>query len=103
MTPTTTTLTANPSPANTGQTVTLTATEAPATAGSVDFKNGAADLGSVAVNGSGVATMTTSFAAAGTREPDSGVHAHRHRRLQRFDGHGDADGQPAGDADGDHA
>jgi hypothetical protein len=66
VTPTTTTLTANPSPANTGQTVTLTATEAPATAGSVDFKNGATDLGSVAVNGSGVATMTTSFAAAGT-------------------------------------
>jgi hypothetical protein len=66
VTPTTTTLTASPSPANTGQTVTLTATEAPATAGSVDFKNGAADLGSVAVNGSGVATTTTSFAAAGT-------------------------------------
>jgi len=66
VTATTTTLVASPSPANTGQTVTLTATESPATAGSVDFKNGATDLGSVAVNGSGVATMTTSFAAAGT-------------------------------------
>ena len=66
VTPTATTLTANPSPANTGQKVTLTATESPATAGSVDFKNGATDLGSAAVNGSGVATMSTSFAAAGT-------------------------------------
>jgi len=66
VTPTTTVLTASPSPANTGQTVTLTATESPAAAGSVDFKNGATDLGSAAVNGSGVATMTTSFAAAGT-------------------------------------
>ena len=31
------------------------------------------------VNGSGVATTPTSFAAAGTREPDGDVHAHRHR------------------------
>jgi hypothetical protein len=66
VTATTTALAASPSPANVGQTVTLTATESPATAGSVDFKNGATDLGSVAVNGSGVATTTTSFAAAGT-------------------------------------
>lgn len=66
VTATATTLTASPSPANTGQTVTLTATESPATAGSVDFKNGATDLGTVAVNGSGVATTTATFGTAGT-------------------------------------
>ena len=67
ITPTTTTLTASPSPASTGATVTLTATETPATAGSVQFEVGGTDLGSpVAVNASGVATTTTTFATAGT-------------------------------------
>jgi Bacterial Ig-like domain (group 3) len=64
---TTTTLTANPSPALTTDSVTLTATEAPATAGSVDFKDGATDLGSAAVNGSGVATLSHTFATAGSQ------------------------------------
>jgi Bacterial Ig-like domain (group 3) len=69
VTPTTTTLSATPSPANVGQTVTLSATEAPATAGSVQFENGGTPIGSaVAVNGSGVATTTTTFAAAGTED-----------------------------------
>jgi Bacterial Ig-like domain (group 3) len=62
---TTTTLTASPNPALTTDSVTLTATEAPATAGSVDFKDGATDLGSAAVNGSGVATLSHTFATTG--------------------------------------
>jgi hypothetical protein len=68
VTKTTTSLSATPSPANSGQTVTLTATESPATAGSVEFENGGTEIGtgSVAVNSGGVATLTTSFAAAGT-------------------------------------
>jgi len=70
-TTTTTTLTAAPSPATTGQTVTLTATEVAADtthpAGQVQFMNGATAIGTpVAVNASGVATTTTSFATAGT-------------------------------------
>jgi hypothetical protein len=64
---TSTTLTAAPSPALTTQSVTLTATESPATAGSVDFKDGAADLGSSAVNGSGVATLPHTFATSGSQ------------------------------------
>jgi hypothetical protein len=64
---TTTSLSANPSPALTTDSVTLTATEAPATAGSVDFKDGATDLGSAAVNGSGVATLNHTFATAGSQ------------------------------------
>jgi hypothetical protein len=63
---TTTTLTASPSPATVGVADTLTATETPATAGSVEFENGTTDLGSVAVNASGVATLSTTFSAAGT-------------------------------------
>ena len=66
-TATTTTLTAAPSPATAGQTVTLTATETPALAGSVQFVDGSTNIGSpVAVNGSGVATTTTSWSAAGS-------------------------------------
>jgi len=64
---TTTTLTAAPSPALTTDSVLLTATESPATAGSVDFKDGATDLGSAAVNGSGVATIHHTFATAGSK------------------------------------
>jgi hypothetical protein len=67
-TATTTTLAASPSPAPVGQTVTLTATEAPAAAGSVQFEDGGTSIGSpVAVNASGQATTTTTFASAGTR------------------------------------
>jgi hypothetical protein len=69
---TTTTLTASPNPATTGQTVTLTATEVAADsthpAGSVQFMAGTTAIGTaVAVNASGVATTTTSFAAAGSQ------------------------------------
>jgi Bacterial Ig-like domain (group 3) len=67
VTPTTTTLTASPATATVGVSDTLTATELPATAGSVQFENGGTDIGSpVAVNGSGVATLATTFTAAGT-------------------------------------
>lgn len=67
VTPTTTTLTASPSPASTGATVTLTATETPATTGNVQFEVGGTDIGGpVAVNSSGVATTTDTFASAGT-------------------------------------
>jgi len=66
VTATTTTLTANPATATVGQSDTLTATESPAAAGTVDFKDGATDLGSAAVNGSGVATMATTFSTAGS-------------------------------------
>jgi len=69
---TTTTLTASPNPATTGQTVTRTATEVAADsthpAGSVQFMAGATAIGTpVAVDATGVATTTTSFAAAGTQ------------------------------------
>jgi len=64
---TSTTLSANPNPSTVGDSVTLTATEAPATAGSVQFKDGANNIGSpVAVNGSGVATATVSTLAQGS-------------------------------------
>ena len=68
---TSTTVTASPNPAGAGETVTLTATEIAADgtnpAGSVQFESAGTDIGSpVAVNSSGVATMTTSFAAPGT-------------------------------------
>jgi hypothetical protein len=67
VTPTTTTLTANPNPATVGVSTTLTATETPATAGTVEFENGTTDLGSAAVNASGVATLATTFSAAGAQ------------------------------------
>jgi len=66
-TATTTTLTASPSPATAGQTVTLTATIAPASAtGSVQFSVGGTAIGGPATVTGGVATTTTTFAAAGT-------------------------------------
>ena len=67
VTATATTLTASPNPSTAGSTVTLTATETPAAAGSVQFKDGAANIGApVAVNGGGVATTTTSSLTAGS-------------------------------------
>jgi hypothetical protein len=70
-TATTTTLTASPNPATTGATVTLTANTSAADgtnpAGSVQFEAGGSAIGSaVAVSATGVATTTTTFAAAGT-------------------------------------
>jgi hypothetical protein len=72
-TSTTTTLTSSPNPSNTGQTVTLTATvkpvNSPAPTGTVAFTSNGASISAcsaVALNGSGVATCTTSFATAGT-------------------------------------
>ena len=65
------TLTASPNPVTVGQTVTLTAavTSARGTAtlaGTVQFKVGGTDIGApVALDSSGVATTTTTFAAAG--------------------------------------
>lgn len=72
---TTTTLTASPTTAQVGQTVTLTATVAPASgtaapAGTVQFEVGGTAIGSpvatTASGSNGVATTTTTFAAAGT-------------------------------------
>lgn len=66
------TLTASPNPATVGHAVTLTATVTPATGttrptGSVQFEVGGTAIGSpVAVDSSGKATTTTTFAAAGT-------------------------------------
>jgi Bacterial Ig-like domain (group 3) len=67
---TTTTLSASPDPADAGQAVTLTATvtagDGSHPAGSVQFQVGNTAVGpSVAVGVSGVATTTTTFAAAG--------------------------------------
>lgn len=67
---TTTTLTASPNPATVGNTVTLTATVKAADntnpAGSVQFEANGTNIGTpVAVSGSGAASTTTSFAAAG--------------------------------------
>ena len=67
---TTTSLTASPNPANAGTTVTLTAEESAADgtnpAGTVQFAADGTDIGSaVNVNASGVATITTTFAATG--------------------------------------
>ena len=67
-TPTTTNLVVSPNPATAGQTVTLTATVSPSSAtGSVQFSTGGTAIGTpVTLNSSGVATTTTTFAAAGT-------------------------------------
>ena len=67
---TSTQLVATPNPAAVGATVTLTATEVASDsthpAGSVQFQAGGTNIGAaVAVNASGVATTTTTFAAAG--------------------------------------
>jgi hypothetical protein len=65
-TATTTQLTSSANPTTTGTNVILTATESPAAAGSVQFKDGSTNLGSpVAVNGSGVATLTQAFSTTG--------------------------------------
>jgi hypothetical protein len=68
---TTTTLTAQPNPAQVNASVTLTASESASDnshpAGSVQFQAGGTAIGSpVAVDSSGSATTTTTFAAAGT-------------------------------------
>ncbi len=66
---TTTSLAATPNPVTAGQALTLTATVTgngdAAAAGTVDFFNGAALLGSSALNASGVATLSTAALAAG--------------------------------------
>jgi alpha-tubulin suppressor-like RCC1 family protein len=69
---TTTSLTASPDPATAGAPVTLTAAVSAANgvtpAGSVQFEAGGTGIGSpVTVNGSGVATTTTTFATAGSQ------------------------------------
>jgi hypothetical protein len=67
VTATTTTLTATPSPAITGQTVTLTAAVSPSgAAGTVQFKDGATNIGSPVTVASGAASTTTSTLAAGS-------------------------------------
>src|SRR5262249_54416983 len=62
LTATTTTLAGTPNPSAFGQSVTLTATVAPASAGSpfgtVDFFNGAANIGTGNVDAVGVATLS---------------------------------------------
>lgn len=64
---TSTTLIASPSPATANQTVQLTSTESPAIAGSVQFTSNGSPIGSpVAVDSSGKAQTSTSFATAGT-------------------------------------
>jgi hypothetical protein len=66
-TSTTTTLTASPSTATAGQSVTLTATVSPSSAtGTVQFSVGGTAINGPATLVNGVATTTTSFAAAGT-------------------------------------
>lgn len=69
--PTTTALTASPNPSTYGQSLTLSATVtsggSPVTTGSVQFSDGGTALGApVAVNGSGVATLTTSSLGVGS-------------------------------------
>lgn len=70
MAATSTALTVAPNPATAGQTVVLTAqvtySGATAPTGNVTFQNGTTQLGTGAVNGSGVATYSTSNFAAGT-------------------------------------
>jgi len=68
---TTTSLTASPNPAGSGQPVTLTATVIPASpgvmlAGSVTFQDGGTAIGTGTLNGAGIATFTTSTLAVGT-------------------------------------
>jgi hypothetical protein len=69
-TATTTSLTASPNPVATGQTLTLTAavegTGSTAPAGTVNFLNGSALLGTAPVNSSGIATLTITTLAAET-------------------------------------
>jgi hypothetical protein len=67
---TSTSLVSSVNPSTPGQAVTFTATVTPVTSGiatgSVTFKNGAAALGTVTLNGSGQAQLTTSTLKAGT-------------------------------------
>jgi hypothetical protein len=67
--PTTTTLAASPSPGTFGQSITLTATIAPvpsgAALGTVNFFNGATNIGTGNVNASGVATLAVTTLPAG--------------------------------------
>ncbi len=67
---TTTTLSAAPGTANVNQSVALTATVAPGNSGvptgTVSFLDGATQIGTASLNGSGVATLSTSTLAAGT-------------------------------------
>lgn len=67
---TSTTLTSSENPSTHGTSVTFTATvkagTGPTPTGSVTFKDGSTTLGTGAVNGSGVATFSTSALAAGT-------------------------------------
>ncbi len=69
LTATTTTLTASPNPASSGQSVTFTATVSPIPTGSptgtVSFYNGSTLIGTGTVNSSGVATFTTSSLPTG--------------------------------------
>jgi Bacterial Ig-like domain (group 3) len=58
---TTTTLVASPVAGVVGQTETLTATESPAVAGSVQFMDGATNIGSPVAVSAGVATTTSTF------------------------------------------
>ncbi|MBC8008817.1 MAG: Ig-like domain repeat protein, partial [Burkholderiales bacterium] len=74
---TTTTLVSDANPANLGASVTLTATVAADGAtpdGTVTFLDGAISLGSATLDGSGVATLTTSTLAAGSH-PLTAVYA----------------------------
>jgi sugar lactone lactonase YvrE len=64
------TLSAGPNPIIVGQSVTLTLKTAPPTGtatGTITFYDGATQIGTAALNGSGVATFTTSTLAAGAR------------------------------------
>jgi uncharacterized delta-60 repeat protein len=67
---TTTAVTSSPNPSNPGQSVTFTATVTPASGSgptlTVTFKDGSTILGSSGLNGSGVATFSTSSLSAGT-------------------------------------
>src|SRR6185503_8068156 len=66
---TTTVVSSSPNPSNIGESVTLTATVSAASGtptGTVQFKDGGVDIGSPqTLNGSGVATLNTSFSSSG--------------------------------------
>jgi CSLREA domain-containing protein len=74
---TTTVVTSSPNPSNINQNVTLTATVSsvfPGTpTGTVQFKEGASNIGAAqTLNGSGVATVITSFSTSGNHAPITG-------------------------------
>jgi hypothetical protein len=69
LTPTTSTVVSSANPSVFGQSVTFTATVTGSSGtptGTVTFKNGSISLGTAALNGSGVATLTTSALAVGS-------------------------------------